>query len=790
MPAICRALVRLTVCLAGLAFVSGQSGLLAGDSRDAVARLQESFDASPGVRNKIYTEVIKLNGESMGADSLGRLARAVALFQRAMDGEDEFVDRMISEAPSFRQLSRSDPPFLDDYRAAAAELSRLEKLFPFTAGYSAAAGTVADNWHDGGEMLRAGTAYGRTYPVSRFTRRILLLAGCRFLLDQDYQAAADCFHALWEESGTSSQARDACRLVEAMNGAGGLKLGPERMLEWARAQGLTGHSDLTALIKRHSGSSQAEQAYLQIFENVNRGFSARQLSRNRRNAELLERYFKQFAARFPDSPEMERALLLRSEFNFRCGKKCQAIARKNDYSWRMYKNKSRRSTARKYQGFADTYFGRVATVDSICAAAYPGTAARMQAGLLRALSLIERDRYSRALSILAGLLGENPDDEQKVELAGYAGLIHYHEGHYAAAVETLAGLEEVRLSRFEGWQRAMLFLAKSRDALGDREMAARAYATLARVYPYTYYGIRARLLKHAILRDNTGVLPWVSLLPMVQLPVFPDTLNATGKMVQEQAGWWSELGFYAEAAYCYSHGLSLAPDDLLLRFRYHENFLDAGMYHRVLRGFRGPFHRFLQQGGLMLPENFWRIAFLNPEENIGIIRHEGERRNIPPGLITAVMRQESNFNPGAKSHAGAVGLMQLLPSVGRRLARGEGIGSVSTRRLYDPAVNIRLGTKFLSMNLERYDGNIALAISSYNADPRNLPAWLERSHPAGTGEDAFDLDLFIELIPLEETHYYNRIVLTNYWRYQELGGEHQDLFAWKLFQFDGVSSNK
>ncbi|HLA41524.1 MAG TPA: lytic transglycosylase domain-containing protein, partial [Candidatus Glassbacteria bacterium] len=149
---------------------------------------------------------------------------------------------------------------------------------------------------------------------------------------------------------------------------------------------------------------------------------------------------------------------------------------------------------------------------------------------------------------------------------------------------------------------------------------------------------------------------------------------------------------------------------------------------------------------------------------------------------------ESNFHPRARSHAGAVGLMQLLPSVARRLAKGMGLGQITTSRLYDPDVNIKLGVKFLAANLTRYDGNIALAISSYNADPRNLPAWIERSHPAGINED-FDLDLFIELIPLEETYNYNFQVLTNFWRYQELGGERENLFTWKLLQFSPVKDD-
>ena len=778
---------RLPVCLlAVILLATGVPASFAASSTDAVARLQDSFDASPAGRKKIYTEVIKLNGEAMGADSLGRLARAVALFQRAMDNEDEFVDRVVKGAPSFSHISRDTQPFLADFRAASAEFGVIASIFPFTAEYARAAGIIAGNWDDCEAMCREALEFGRIWPASRFTRRILLLAGCRLLLDKKFNAAAGCFQTLLDESLTNSQARDACRVVEALRGTGGLKLSPEHKLQWAIAQGLSGHSDLTELIKRYPDSPQAERAYLRIFENINRGFAARTLSHNRRNATLLEKIFSQFTSRFPDSPQMERALLLRSEFNYRCGKKCQAIARKNDYSWRKYKSSKRRNTARRYFGFAATYFARVAAVDSIAAARFPASDTRMSAGVLLARSNIERDRFEQAQALLSGLLADGPGEELAVEIVSYAGLIHYHEGHYIEAMELLSQYAEVRFSAYEGWQRAMLFLGKSQHVMGDEEMAALTLAILSRVYPYSYYGIRARLLKHELIKDVSGAIPWVSQLPMVQLPRFPDTLSTVGQAAEESAVRWRELGFHAEAAYVYSHGMSLAPKDLRLRFGYHENFLDAGLYSRVLRGFRGPFRKYLQQGGLGLPESFWRIAFLNPEENTKTINREGERRGIPPGLITAVMRQESNFHPAAKSHAGAVGLMQLLPSVGRRLARGEGIGSVSTRRLYDPSVNIRLGTKFLASNLKKYKGNIALAISSYNADPRNLPAWMERSHPADSKGNGFDLDLFIELIPLEETYYYNRIVLTNYWRYQELGGESKDLFAWKLPEFSGV----
>ena len=91
----------------------------------------------------------------------------------------------------------------------------------------------------------------------------------------------------------------------------------------------------------------------------------------------------------------------------------------------------------------------------------------------------------------------------------------------------------------------------------------------------------------------------------------------------------------------------------------------------------------------------------------------------------------------------------------------------------------------MASNLSKYNGNIPLAISCYNADARNLPAWIERSKPR-SGKPEFDPDLFIELIPLEETHVYNILVLSNFWRYQELYSEKENLFTWRLPAFSEV----
>ncbi len=100
---------------------------------------------------------------------------------------------------------------------------------------------------------------------------------------------------------------------------------------------------------------------------------------------------------------------------------------------------------------------------------------------------------------------------------------------------------------------------------------------------------------------------------------------------------------------------------------------------------------------------------LSPYEDI--IREAAVKYGVDPDLVRAVIRTESNFNPLAKSGAGAKGLMQLMP----RLAKELGISNP-----FDARENVLGGTKYLAKLLDRHDGDVRLALASYNAGPRNV----------------------------------------------------------------------
>jgi len=161
----------------------------------------------------------------------------------------------------------------------------------------------------------------------------------------------------------------------------------------------------------------------------------------------------------------------------------------------------------------------------------------------------------------------------------------------------------------------------------------------------------------------------------------------------------------------------------------------------------------LDQNSLSL--NYKLIKFIFPLNYMDIIKKNAE--NLDPLIVISLIRQESAFNPEAKSGVGAKGLMQLMPATAKRFNR-----KVRVNHLGNPEINIAIGTKYFRQLVQRFDGNLIFALASYNAGENRIDRWrkdiFRNDDPLST----------IESIPFEETRNYVKLIYRNNFFYSLL----------------------
>jgi soluble lytic murein transglycosylase len=132
------------------------------------------------------------------------------------------------------------------------------------------------------------------------------------------------------------------------------------------------------------------------------------------------------------------------------------------------------------------------------------------------------------------------------------------------------------------------------------------------------------------------------------------------------------------------------------------------------------------------------------------------RLTVDENLLRALIRQESGFNSQARSKAGAIGLMQIMPGTAKTL------GGMSLQgQLLRPDLNLKIGSRYFLSLLEKYKGDTELALAAYNAGPKRVDQWLA-NYPVK------DRILFLDLIPFKETRDYVAFIARNYFWYTHL----------------------
>ncbi len=188
-------------------------------------------------------------------------------------------------------------------------------------------------------------------------------------------------------------------------------------------------------------------------------------------------------------------------------------------------------------------------------------------------------------------------------------------------------------------------------------------------------------------------------------------------------------------------------------------YQDAGQYHRALqvlkRNLPGYFSMDMQQ----LPRPYWENLF--PRAYWADLKKNSVANELDPFLVASLIRQESEFNPGAVSRAAAIGLMQLLPKTGKKVARDMKVRNFSTNGLLSPTMNLQLGTRYFHDMVNQFGGRVEYALAAYNAGPDRVQSWLAQGKYRDMAE-------FVESIPFTETREYVQAIMRNTAIYRKL----------------------
>ncbi|MBE9235687.1 transglycosylase SLT domain-containing protein [Anabaena aphanizomenioides LEGE 00250] len=304
--------------------------------------------------------------------------------------------------------------------------------------------------------------------------------------------------------------------------------------------------------------------------------------------------------------------------------------------------------------------------------------------------------------------------------------------------------------------RASFWVGKWATLLGKQEDARKAYEYVLSQFPQSYYAWRAASILGLDVGDFSNLRLMNPEIIPPQRPVPPagsDTFKELYLLGQDRDAWYEW-----ETAFKNNSQPTVAEEftEGLMRLAKGENLIGIAKISK-LEDREKPEEQ-AEFAALSKEITYWQARY--PFPYFQEIQKWSLSRQLNPLLVTALMRQESMFQPKIKSVVGATGLMQVMPSTAAWIAPQIGM-DIKNLNLENPNDNIMLGTWYLDHTHQQYGNNSMLAIASYNAGPGNVAKWLQTIPKQ-------DPDEFVEEIPFGETRNYVRLVFGNYWNYLRL----------------------
>jgi soluble lytic murein transglycosylase len=294
------------------------------------------------------------------------------------------------------------------------------------------------------------------------------------------------------------------------------------------------------------------------------------------------------------------------------------------------------------------------------------------------------------------------------------------------------------------------------DEEHDFDQAVNYYRTVSTTYINFYYAELARQ-RLKVLSKEAPVAP-APALSAVRKPVVPEL---TGELPEDDPHF-IKAKLLANAALNEYIGPEIQASPTSSQWGalgQAEIYVSYGEYTRALQSMKHSGIPFFALPMDEVPTIYWNLLF--PKPYWGDIVANSERNGLDYYLVASLIRQESEFNAGAVSHANAYGLMQLLPSVGKSMAKKQGMKGFNASQLLNPSINLQLGTLNLKQVLDRFGGQPQYALAAYNAGDVPVRQWM-------ASNDYKDIPEFVESIPYTETREYVQAILRNREMYRAL----------------------
>lgn len=374
--------------------------------------------------------------------------------------------------------------------------------------------------------------------------------------------------------------------------------------------------------------------------------------------------------------------------------------------------------------------------------------------------LLRRD-YDRAINSFRELQQRFPDGGRSSYAHWKAAWLSLRQGR---EVEARTGFDE-QIARYPSSSEvpaALYWRARLAEEDNDWALARAFYSKLSQRYRNYYYGDLARQ-RLAKLKNNQDAPVHYALLDRVPPVNTSEKLTSDevpGDSLRVQKAELLANGALLDFAIRELRAAADQEKGNWLTIEIARLYEDAGRYDAAIETLKRAAPHYFALDLPSLPRLYWEGLF--PKPFWSDLKKYSSNNALDPYLVASLIRQESAFNPNAVSHANAVGLMQLLPKVGKSVAKQQKLKKFNPQELFTPAINMQLGTRYFRAMVDKFD-SFEYALAAYNAGSDRVQDWMGQ----GKYRDAQE---FVESIPFTETREYVQNIMRNANVYRQLYG--------------------